>query len=77
MLGESQTLRVFIHVILGVIELLWPVVPFIDDLMGERAASRMIPTIAFMNFLHHSPSFVWSEAPQVGVNMKFGVRLLV
>jgi len=37
----------------------------------------MIPTMDIMNFLQHSSSFVWSEASQVRVDMKLGVRLLV
>jgi len=76
MLGRI-TDTAFLHIILGVVEHLGPVILLIDDLMGEKAASQMIPTVAIMDFLYHSLSSIWSEAPQVGVDMKLGVRLLV
>ena len=62
---------------LWVVEHFRPIILLIDDLMNEGAASRMIPTVATMDFLHHSPSFVLSETPQKGVDMKLGVRFLV
>jgi len=70
-------LRVFLHEILGIIEHLGSVIPLIDNLMGKRVTSRMVPTVTIMDFMHHSPSFIWSKVPQVGVGMKLGVRFIV
>jgi len=58
--GEPLTLRAFLHIILGVAEHLGPVVPLDDDFVGEGVTSRMVPTIAIVDFLHHFSSFVWS-----------------
>ena len=53
MMGKFLILRA-LHIILGVIEYLGPVIPLINDLLSEEVASQMIPTITTMDFLHLS-----------------------
>ena len=60
----------FFYSILGVVKRLGPIVPLVDDLVGERAASRVVPTISIVNFLHHPPSLLQTEASQIKVGME-------
>jgi len=68
---------VFSHIILGVIEHLGPVVPLVDDLVGERAFSRVVPTVDVVNFLHHLPSLLQTKASQIQVEVETKVGFFI
>ena len=64
------------HIIFGVIEHLRPVVPVVDDFVGEGVSSCVVPTVV-VDFLDHSPSFVWPETSQIWVGVEAGIRFHV
>ena len=65
------------HIILGVVKHLRPVVLLVDDLVGERASSSVVPTVSIVDFLHHLPSLLRTETSQIWVRMEVGVGFLV
>ena len=66
----------FSYIILGVIEHLRSVVPLIDDLVGEKASSRVVPAVSILDFLHHFLSLLRIEASQIQVEVEAGVGFL-
>jgi len=75
--SEPLTLRALLHVVLDIVEHLRPVLSLVDDLVGERAASQVVSTVAIVDFLHHILSFFWYEASQIRVGVEIGVGSLV
>ena len=73
--GESEPLilRTFLHIFFGIIEHLGPITPLVDDFMGKRSATDMVPTIFFVDLLHYPLGFVRFEAPQVWIGVQLGV----
>ena len=72
-----MTLWASFNIILGVVEYFRPVIPLVDNFVGEGASSRVVSTIAVVDFLHDSPSFVWPETSQIWVRMETGVGFIV
>ena len=66
----------FSHIILSVVEHLGLVVPLVDDLVGEEASSRKVPTVV-VDFLHHLPSLFGSKASQIQVRVETEVGFLI
>jgi len=51
-----------LHIFLGIIEHLGPVVSLVHDFVSEGSTSCVVPTVAIMDLLHHAPGFLWPEA---------------
>ena len=65
-----MALWAFSHIILGLVKHLGPVVPLVDDLVGERASFHVVPTVAVVDFLHHLLSFLRTNASQIRVGWR-------
>jgi len=72
-----MALWAFSYIILGIIKHLGPVVPMVDDLMGKRAAPRVVSAISIVDFLHHSLCLLQIEASQIRVRVEAGVEFFV
>ena len=58
--GRSKLLTpwALIHILIGVVEYLGPVVPLVYDFVDEGSAACMIPTVAVVDLLYYLLSFV-------------------
>ena len=63
--------------ILGVVKHLGLVIPMVDDLMGKEKSSYVVPTVSFMDFLHHLSSLLRIEASQIQVGVEAGIGFFV
>ena len=63
--SEHLALWTFPYIILGIVEHLGPVVPLVDDHVGERATSCVVPAISVVDFLYHPLSLLRTEASQI------------
>ena len=45
--------------------------------MGKGAFSRMVPTVAVVDFLHHSLSFIYPKISQIWVRIEAGFLVQV
>ena len=77
--GESEPLTLWARhcVFLGVVEHLRSVTHLVNGFVGEGSSLGMIFIVSIMNLLHYLLGLLGSEASQVWVRVKFGVRFLV
>ena len=70
MLGRTSDIVGIPYIIIGVVEHLGLIVPLVDNSMGERASSRVVPAVSTVDFLHHIPGLLRTETSQIRVGWR-------
>ena len=70
-------MQALFDITVGVVKPFGPVVPLVDDFVGEGVSSCVVSTITIVDFLHHFLSFIRTETSQMRVRVETRIGFLI